>query len=107
MARYGLNLRSEAHAEHSISLVENEELHVGEIEGAVLDKMLQTSRSGDKNVAAFPELAQLVTDNSSTVDNDRLEDGIVGEFAGFVVDLNGQLSSGGYDHNFGVLNRVW
>ena len=101
-----LNVLSEAHVEHSISLVQNEELDVGEVEVAVLDKVLQTPRRGHQDVAAALQLVQLVADDSSAVNNDRLENRVVGELAGLVVDLDGQLASRSYDDDFGLLYGV-
>ena len=47
-----LDLRLEAHVEHAVGLVENEDPHIVELDEAPLDEILQAAGRGDEDVRA-------------------------------------------------------
>ncbi len=54
-----LDVADEAHVEHPVRLVQNEDLDVRQVDGALLVMVEQTARSGDQNVDAALELRDL------------------------------------------------
>ena len=66
--------------------------------------MLETTSGSDQNVASSSQFRLLNTDLCATVDNDTLQDGIVGEFASFLVDLSGKLTGRSQNDYFRLLS---
>src|SRR5262249_39580183 len=87
----------EAHIEHLIGLVENQDLDVAEINVALLHEVEEPAGRGDQDIDAVFQCANLVALADAT-ENDRVseagESTVVGEA---VADLRGELTSWGED----------
>ena len=96
------DLRLEAHVQHAISLIEDEELDGLHGNATTLDEIDETAGSSDEHVAAALDLAKLIPDVGTTVDDDGSNTGGVGEALGLFVDLARKLTGGGEDEGVGV-----
>jgi hypothetical protein len=91
------NLGLETHVQHAISLVENKVLDVLERDATTFDQIDETTGGSDEEIATALDLAELVTNVGTTVDDARADPRTVGELAGLLVDLGDKLTSGGED----------
>lgn len=96
------DLGLETHVKHAVSLVENQVLDVLEGDAATLDQVDKTTRSGDEQVTATLDLAELGANVGTTVDDARADPRAVGELAGLVEDLGDKLTSGSENERGGV-----
>jgi hypothetical protein len=87
----------ETHVQHTISLIENEVLDILERDAATLDEINETTWSGNQEIAATLNLAELGTDIGTTVDDTGADPRSVGKLAGLVVDLRDELTGWGKD----------
>ena len=53
---------NKSHVEHAVGLVEHEDLHLAQVDGALLNMIEQTPGCGDDNVGAAPQLGNLGID---------------------------------------------
>jgi len=97
------NVFAETLVQHTISLIENKVLDVAKFEEAVFDEMVQTAGGPNQNVTASCQFLLLMTHHGSTINNHRLENGIVREFASFIVDLNSQFTSRRHNNHLRLL----
>jgi hypothetical protein len=67
-----VDLRLEAHVEHAVGLVEDEDAHLGELHCPTLDQVEQPSRRGDEDVGAAG-LVDLGADGRAAVDGGDLQ----------------------------------
>jgi hypothetical protein len=95
------NLRLEAHVEHAIGLVQAQETAELQRNLASFHEVHEATGRGDEDVATAVKILQLHALFSASVDADGAQAGAPGELARFVVDLTGQLASGGEDQNDG------
>ena len=96
------DLRLEAHVQHAISLIEDEELDGLHGNATTLDEIDETAGSSDEHIATALDLAELIPDVGTTVDDDGSNAGGVGETLGLFVDLARELTGGGEDEGVGV-----
>ncbi|KAL2134474.1 hypothetical protein VTI74DRAFT_120 [Chaetomium olivicolor] len=96
------NLGLETHVEHAIGLIKDKVLDVAERDATTLYEVDKSARSGNKEIAAALDLAELRADIGTTIDNARAHPRTVGKLAGLIVDLRDQLTSGGKDQGGGV-----
>ena len=86
--------RLEAHVEHPVGLVEDEELDLVECDGAALDQVEQPAGRRDEHVRAA-RLLGLVVDPDAAVDGGDLEPAGVHDAGQLVDDLRGELTRRG------------
>jgi hypothetical protein len=91
------DLGLETHVQHTISLVENKVLDVLERDAATLDQIDETTRGSNEKIAAALNLAELVTNVGTAVNDARANPRTVGELARLLVNLGDQLTSRGED----------
>lgn len=82
----------ETKIEHTISLIKNEELDAVEGDALAVEHVLETTRSGDDEVATEEKLSGLSIEIDTTIDDLRTDVSLEGELAGFVVDLEGKFT---------------
>ena len=92
----------EAHVEHAIGLVEDEDLDLVEHAGALVDEVDQAAGRGDQDVAAALERALLGVIGDAAHDGDRDVLGARGDLPADVVDLLRELARGGDDQHAGT-----
>ena len=61
-----LDVGNEAHVEHAVRLVDDEDLHAHEHQFAALEVIEKASRSGDEHIDAAVELAILIIERDAT-----------------------------------------
>lgn len=86
------NLRLESHVEHPIRLIQAQVSHIIQRYSSSLDKVYQSPRGSDKNIAATFKFAKLLAGRRSAVDYDGPYSRFVCELAELVVDLPDKLS---------------
>ena len=96
------NLRLEPHVEHSVGLVENQKLNAVESDAPALHEVDEATGSGNEKVYPAIELALLQLRVVAAVDHHGGDAGAVAELVGLVIDLRGELSSGGKNQCGGV-----
>merc|ERR1719402_1088804 len=101
-----LNLRHEAHVQHPVCFIKDQELAVAQRDSTLLHKIQQPARCGYKNIAAPLQLTSLVEDTGAAICHHTLHHRTLGELSSLVVDLDGQLPSWGYDNALGSGSRV-
>jgi len=70
------DIREEAHVEHAVDFIEDEEIDGIEAEGAAFDVVEQASRGGDNNVHAGFEVVDLATVGDAAVEQEGADVGI-------------------------------
>ncbi len=88
--------RAEAHVEHAVGLVQDEDLHVRKIKGTALEEVLEPARRGNDNVR-LARLSRLLLQANATVDGGDLQRPGMGNPIGGVDDLGGELTGRGED----------
>ena len=94
-----LDLRDEAHVQHSVRLVQHQELNFGEGDSSSLHEVEESARSGGQDVASLTQGMALILDTGSSVHVAAAQISSAGELPGLVVDLDHQLSGGRHDHH--------
>ncbi len=93
--------RAEAHVEHAVGLVEDEDLDVAERQVAAADQVLEPAGGGDDDVGAA-RLTGLLLDPDAAVDRAHLEGAGVGDRVAGLDDLGGELTRRGEDQGRGA-----
>ncbi len=92
----------ESHVEHLVGFVEDDGVHVGELDDMTVDEVDESSRRGDYYLNAALEGAYLALDAGTAVDRQHFKlgnvFGKVGEVAG---DLEAEFAGGGQDEGLG------
>jgi hypothetical protein len=96
------DLGLETHVKHAVSLVEDEVLDVGKRDTATLNQVDKTTGGSREKVTTAVELADLLTNVGTTVDDGRANPRTVGELAGLLVNLRDELTGGGKNKTSGV-----
>eukprot|EP00050_Salpingoeca_kvevrii_P012969 m.26036 g.26036 ORF g.26036 m.26036 type:complete len:636 (-) comp4524_c0_seq1:67-1974(-) len=86
------NLRLETHVQHAVSLIQDEVANVVEANSATLHHVNETSRRGDKQLAAALKLAHLRADVGATVHDAWAHGRAVRELASLGKDLARELA---------------
>src|SRR5450830_157233 len=87
----------EAHVQHHVRFVEDEDLDLGEVDCTLADMVQQTARAGDGNVDAAPERIDLWIDADAAVDGENSEASLVAQVAEVLGDLLRQFAGWGHD----------
>ena len=87
----------EAHVEHAVGLVENQDLHVRQVHVAALLQVEQTAGGGDQKVDAAPQFPELGIVAHASVDRGHTLAGVSGAGDRDLFDLAGEFPGGG-DH---------
>ena len=103
-----LDVLGEAHAEHLVRLIHDEEAHAGQVQAAALDEVHDAARRPDDDLGAVLEGAQLRDVARPAVDRQHDEvAGAVSEGRDGVGHLHGELAGGGEDQGLhGAPGRV-
>ena len=96
--------RAEAHVEHAVGLVEDEDPDAREGHVAAADEVLEAAGRGDEDVRLAGG-ARLLLDAGAAVDGRDGERAGVGQRADLLDDLQGELAGGGEDEA-GLLGAV-
>jgi len=86
------DLRLETHVKHTIGLIEDQILNAGERDAASLYEVNKTTGSGDEQITATLDLAELGADVCTSVDDAGLDPRAVGELARLFVNLRRKLT---------------
>ena len=63
----------EAHVQHPVRLVEDEDLHLGQVRGALADEVQEAARRGDEDLDAGEQLLDLRVERDAAVDDRRTQ----------------------------------
>lgn len=96
------DLRLETHIQHSVGLVKDKVLDVGETDLAPVDEVDQSTGSSGKEITTSVKSPDLGADVGTTVHDGRSDPRSVGELPSFIVNLRDQLSGGGENQRRGV-----
>ena len=91
------DLRFETHVEHSICFVENQEFDVCQTDSTTFDQIDQTTWRRRQQITTAFNLTQLLTNVGAAIDDAGFHPRTIGKFAGFIVDLKDEFSSGSED----------
>jgi len=93
--------------EHSVGLVQNQELSIRCVDDSLFQKVFQATRSSNDNITAFANSLRLLASASSTVAKSRNNVCISAtKLVALVVELSRQLSCRGNDDAVDFLARV-
>jgi hypothetical protein len=95
-----LEVGAEAHVHHPVGLVEDEDPDAAEVDVAPVHEVEQAARGGDEQVGAAGVL-RLALDADAAVDGGDGQALGLGDVAGVVDDLAGELTRGGEDERGG------
>jgi hypothetical protein len=96
----------EAHVEHVVGFVEDEDFYVGEDDVALGEVVEEASGAGDHDVDAFAEFFELHVGADAAVDGDAAQAGCLAEDFDGVACLLGKLTGGGEDEGADVAARA-
>ena len=88
------DVADEAHVEHPIGLVEDEDLDRAEVDGALAGMVEQATRRGDDDLGAATQCGHLAAESDAAIDGGRAR-AAAGVDADRLLDLDGQLAGGG------------
>jgi len=92
-----LHVGRKAHIEHAVGLVEDEHLHVGEVDVTTADEVEKSARSGDEYVDATSQRPLLWIVADAAVHDCRTVTSHLGRSACDFIDLNSELTRRGDD----------
>jgi hypothetical protein len=87
----------EAHVEHAVGLVEHQDLHRSQVDGALLDVIEEPPGRGDDDVDAAAQLLFLRAEAHAAVDHGRARLHVLAVGAHALLDLRSQLARGHED----------
>ena len=87
----------EAHVEHAVALVENEDLHVRQVDKALLHEVQQAAGRGDEHVDAGLQGADLRILADAAIDHGPPQPGMAAIGLKTLADLDHQFARGGQD----------
>ena len=99
----------EAHVEHAVGLVENEEFDLAEIDISHLEMCEHAAGSGDYHLGAAAQGALLLCEAGAVgaaVYGERADGYKVGESVHLCVDLHGELAGGSHHDAFHLVGRL-
>ena len=97
--------RPEAHVEHAVGLVENEDLDLGEAHVVMLHEVDEAAGGGDEEVAALLERTNLLVELGAAHHDDGRLAGLRADLLRDVLDLRRELARGRDDEGVGLLGR--
>ena len=98
-----LHVRPEAHVEHAVGLVEDENLDVVEVEDHAVVQVEKTAGGSDEHVDTAAQAVDLRVVAHAAHDGEHVVAGLLGHGAGDRVDLLGKLAGGGHDKGLGAV----
>ncbi len=87
-----LDVLDEAHLEHLVGLVQDQQSNLGQVDRAAAHVVHQATRCGDDGVNAATQRTQLAVDRLAAVDRDDLDPPMLADLAKLLGDLDGQLA---------------
>src|SRR5665213_1886162 len=87
-----LDVGNETHVEHAVGLVEDEDLHLPQVDAFLLDVVEEPARRGHQDLDAGAHDRHLLADVDTTVDDGRANAGVFAIFAHRFLDLDGELA---------------
>ena len=90
--QHPFDLREKAHVGHSIGLVEDEELDIGDRQLTAVSQVDQTARRGDDDVDPATELLGLSIHGGAAVDRAQPEPDCLPQRSQDLADLHGELA---------------
>jgi hypothetical protein len=87
-----LDIRDEAHVEHAVGFIEDEDLHLAEVERLLPDEVEEASRRRDEDLDTPLELLDLRVDVDPAVDHERAQRHVLAVGLHAVVDLDRELA---------------
>ena len=87
-----LDVRDEAHVEHAVGFVEDEDLDLSQVDALLLDVVEQAPRRGDQDLDAAADDRQLLLDVDAAVDDRRAQVGVLAVLADRFLDLDRELA---------------
>ena len=91
------DLGLETHVQHTISLIENEVLDVGETNATTFDEIYEATGCRTQEVTATLDLAELLIDIGTSVDNGGSDPRTISKLASLLVDLRHEFTRGRQD----------
>ena len=91
------NIGEEPHIAHAVGLIENQYLHVPQVDRARVDVIEQAARACDHDFHSPAQRSELWSLAYAAVDRDASNLGITRQFDDLLVDLLGQLTGRGHD----------
>jgi hypothetical protein len=88
-------ITDEAHVEHAVRLVQDEHLHLAEIQRALLGKIQKAAWGGDQQVAAGAQRVDLRVDADTAKHDHGAQTQVPAVGVGVLGDLRGQLTGRG------------
>lgn len=95
------DLGLETHVKHAISFIKDQVTDACEADSTTLDKVNQATRGGAKEVTSAFNLAKLLIDVRTAIDDSWPDPGAVAELASLFVNLTDEFTSGGEDESGG------
>jgi hypothetical protein len=89
-----LNLRTEAHVEHAVCLVDHDPPHKGQRQRAVIQQFAHASGRGDENVDAARDGLGLRRNRNLAIGAGDAQHGALRDSRGFISNLSRQLAGG-------------
>src|SRR6266436_1168670 len=99
-----IELRRESHVEHSIGLVENQDLEIVERDVLAFHVIEQPARSGDHYIHSAEERLRLRLDANPAEDRDDAKVGVFAVLPKALLDLCGQLARRSQNQNANTVN---
>ena len=93
--KYFAHIANKAHIEHAICLIQNEHVHVRQIDGSLVDVIEQTARRCDNYIDAFVQFLLLRIDTDAAKYHHRLKQQVAAVITHTLINLRGQLAGGG------------
>ncbi len=94
---HATDVADEAHVEHPVGLVEDEDLDVREVDGALADMVEQAPGGGDDHVRAVAQRADLRREADAAVDGGGADAPVASVDADALLDLERELAGRGED----------
>ncbi len=95
----------EAHVEHAVGFVEDQNLHVGEVDGLLVGQVQQAARAGDEHVEALGNRLHLRVHADAAEDDRAFQRQVAGVKLEAVVNLGGEFARR-CQHQYAWLTRT-
>jgi hypothetical protein len=95
------DLGLKSHIKHAIGLIKDEPTAGGQADLTTTHHVKETAGSGDEDIAALTELAELQSRISTAVDDTGMGPRAISKLSSLLIDLEGELTSGSHDQCLG------
>ncbi|OFA04350.1 hypothetical protein DUGA2_26240 [Duganella sp. HH101] len=92
-----LDVADEAHVQHAVGFVQDQDFHVRQVDGALFHVVQQAARGGDQDVDAVLELLDLRVDADAAEDHGGVQLGVLAVGAHAFLDLGREFAGRGQD----------